>query len=283
MSHILNTVTQQQNKQGYFIPSRQNLLEETIDLLETENSELLDPINMISCDVGLSAKVLTVMNSGFMGVDRAVFDVKQAAMLLGKDRLRDIVVNHLNYQKRKEASISFERFWDESYLVATVMEAIGDRFKESIPLELLYTIGLFHDIGIAALACNFEDYRINLERVKEGEFASQLTMEEEIYHTNHAIVGYFIANGWHLPKDICKIILLHHDLDMLKGKNGTQEQLCYAILKTADDIVKHSKDFQSSDDWNGIKADVCNILGITELDYLDLRDDIENELIQNVA
>ncbi|MCW8999331.1 MAG: hypothetical protein OQK04_11515, partial [Kangiellaceae bacterium] len=59
--------------------------------------------------------------------------------------------------------------------------------------------------------------------------------------------------------------------------------LCYAILKMADDIVKHNKDFQSSDDWHLIRHDVCNVLGITELDYLDIKDDIETQIFHEAA
>jgi len=283
MSHILNTVTSHRANQGYFIPSRPELLAEVLMQLKSDEYELLDCVELIAGDVGLASKVLMNINSGFMGFNRVVHDIKQAAMLLGNERLIDIVEKQQKHQELNPPSAWFERFWDESSLVATIMEFIGDRFKEKIPLELLYSIGLFHDIGTAAIASNFENYLENLEKVKAGEFLSQTQMEEEIYHTNHAIVGYFIANGWQFPKELCKLILTHHEINLLSEFTGEQEQLCIAILKMSDDILTHNKDFQDSDDWHVVREDVCNIMGITEMDYLDLKDDVETQIFHESA
>ncbi|EEX31096.1 hypothetical protein VIC_004041 [Vibrio coralliilyticus ATCC BAA-450] len=35
---------------------------------------------------------------------------------------------------------------------------IGNRIKDKVPIDMLYTVGLFHNCGIPLLALRFDDY-----------------------------------------------------------------------------------------------------------------------------
>lgn len=85
-------------------------------------------------------------------------------------------------------------------------------------------------------------------------------------------------SSWHLPKDICQLILQHHDKNYLTPMTGNQEQLAFAALKAAENMAERVKRFKISPDWHLYSEQVLSVLGISEEDYTDLEEDY-NEML----
>jgi len=280
MGKILNDIVAQHSN-GFYIPTDEKVLSRVLELSEDDGSDLLEIAELIATDVGLSAGVLRKINCPNKGMNRTVFDIKQATMIVGKNAINELAIDSsMNAKKKTNCNISFLRFRDDSYTCARLMEYIGGWFKEKIPMELLYTIGLFHDCGIAALGANYSDYKERLRNINNEQFKCQIEMEEHYYQTNHAIIGYFIACGWNFPKEVCKIILMHHEQDILSNINGSQEQLCIALLKLSDTILHKMRFNTHSDDWVVMENDILNVLGISSIDLLDIVDDALEVFLQ---
>jgi HD-like signal output (HDOD) protein len=111
-----------------------------------------------------------------------------------------------------------------------------------------------------------------------GNGDNQIELEQERYKTDHAIIGYYIATSWNLPKELCKIILVHHETDFLDSLTGEQEQISYAVLKAAEDMVSRAKMFKPSNEWPFIEGNIYNVLGIDEVEYFDLVDIFEESI-----
>jgi HD-like signal output (HDOD) protein len=152
------------------------------------------------------------------------------------------------------------------------MTFIGNKVKNKIPVDMLYTIGLFHDCGIPLLAIKHANYKDLLIDANNSGVAP-VELEQKYYQTSHAIVGYFVASSWNMPKDICQIILQHHENDVLENITGSTEQLAYAVLKAAENLEEHSKRYNYSPNWLELEDSVLDTLGITSIDYSDLEED----------
>lgn len=258
---------------GYQIPVKPEIL----TLLQNEMSEPEPSIevisSMISQDVGLSSAILKIINSPFYGMNRRISEIKQAVMMLGLNTVNGLVTALLLKQAFKgNASISLEQFWDDALDIANAMLYIGNKIKNELPVDMLYTIGLFHNCGIPVLALKYDNYKnIFIEANRRGE--NTIKLEESSYKTNHAVIGYFVASSWHLPKDICNLILQHHELDYLMHVKDSQILLAYSALKMAEDMVEKVRRFNPSSDWTILETDVLNIIGISSSDYADLVDD----------
>jgi HD-like signal output (HDOD) protein len=149
------------------------------------------------------------------------------------------------------------------------MSFIGKTLKNKIPNEILYTIGLFRDCGIPLLALKYKNYKdILMEANNNGE--SSVALEERHYKTNHVVLGYYVASSWNLPKNICALILQHHDKRYLSVLNGSKEQMYFSVLKAAENMIEMIKRKSLSPDWNDIEKDALNVLGISSTDYADL-------------
>ena len=109
----------------------------------------------------------------------------------------------------------------------------------------------------------------------EDHSKSQVEFENERHSSNHAIVGYYIASGWKLPKDICQVVLNHHENDFLNFSKDHMSNLVFATLKVADNMVSSLKRKQSIQCWEDIKQPCFTQLGIDEDIYCDLAEDLQ--------
>lgn len=134
------------------------------------------------------------------------------------------------------------------------------------PPENLYTAGLFHDCGIAAMSMRYTDtYLETLLLANEDHSKTQAEHENELHNCNHAIVGYFIASGWKLPRDICQVILNHHEEDFLARNKNHMENLVFATLKIADNMVSSLKRRRTFKAGTTLKKIVSFKLGWTKI------------------
>lgn len=263
--------------QGFSIPSMPDILTEVQKICADPEGELVDLANLVSADIGLSSAILKTINSPLYGMNRAISDINQAVMLLGMNSVSTLIAGILIKQSfQGEAAIRFERLWDNASLVAETMVFIGQNIEDKIPPENLYTAGLFHDCGIAAMSMRFTDtYLDTLLLANEDHSKTQVQFEDLAHNSNHAVVGYFIASGWKLPRDICQVILNHHEADFLSSNKDHMENLVFATLRIADNMVSSLKRRQNVQGWDDIKEACYLQLGMDEHKYQDLCEDLE--------
>jgi len=264
---------------SFQIPVKPKILTDIQSLLTKAEPDMGMLAKLISSDVGLSSAILKIINSPFYGMNRKISEIKQAVMILGLKTINGLVTALLLKACFKgNASISLERFWDDSLDVANAMAFIGNKVKNKIPVDMLYTIGLFKNCGIPLLALKFSNYKeLLIEANSQGE--NSIVLEESYYQTNHAVLGYYVASSWNLPKEICELILRHHDASYLDTISGSNEQLVFSALKAAENMVERVKRHKVAPDWEKVKGQALDTLGISAIDYEDLEEDFSDLLL----
>lgn len=257
---------------SFQVPVKPQILTDMQLLLDDEEPNIDSIAILISNDVGLSAAILKIINSPFYGMNRKISEIKQAVMMLGLQTINGLVTALLLKSSfQGDACISLERFWDDSLDVANAMAFVGNKVKNEIPVDMLYTIGLFQNCGIPLLALKYSDYKeLLIEANSTG--VNSIALEEKKYQTNHAVLGYYVASSWNLPKELCLLILQHHQADYLSNILGNKEQLAFAVLKASENLVERVKRHNVSPDWDEVKEAALDVLGITSIDYDDLED-----------
>lgn len=262
---------------GFVLPSPPSLLIKVQDLCTAEEPDLAKLAELVACDIGLSAAILQAINSSAYGMNRQISDARQAVMFLGFKTVSGLVSSVLIQQAFVgKSAINFERFWDTSRQIAEAMVFIGQIIKDRVPLENLYTTGLFHDCGVAAMSIRFHDsYLQCLQEADKSDDQTLMEIEDARYNTSHPIVGYLIANGWNLPKEVCKVILGHHDPDSFDFGHDSIENLMMSTLKLAENIVERSSRDRDCVGWLEYKDTYFDQLGLMESDYFDLQEDLQ--------
>lgn len=261
-------------KRGFHLPPKPDILSELAAELEKEDVDIGDVSDILSRDISLSALLLKTINSPIFGLRRTISDIRQATMFLGLNQLNQIVtVALLKKNFNGKACISLERFWDESLEVAMACAWIGENYKLKVPTDELYTFGLFHNIGISAMALRYPDYVDVLKEVNNSHRCNVTKLERARYQTDHAVIGYYIATSWNLPKDACQVILNHHEVDFLDHCRDDKSRLVYAILKCSESAVVYSRRQQFSPDWELVAEGCLAELGLASQDFEDLVED----------
>ena len=279
MFEINNTVLED-IKRSFIIPPHPAILFELEQELNKPEPDVGEIANTVAQDIGIAASVLKVINSPAFGLARSVTDIKQAVMFIGADGILALI-RGLKLKEafdQKSCCISLERFWDTSTEIANIALYVGQRYKEQIPVENLHTLGLFVGCGIPAMAVKYNNYIKVLAAANKNYDVCLTQFEEKVYQTNHAVVGYYLANAWHLPRNICNLILRQHELDYLQGGNFYEDKLSYAILKIAENIQHTEKRYVASYDWVHVKEAVLETLCLSDDDYQELKEDVRQDL-----
>ncbi len=260
---------------NFIIPPRPQILNDLELLASAQEPSLSDAAEIIAKDVAIASAILKIVNSPAYGLVRSVSNIKQAIMFLGWNGIEALVPSLKLKQMfaQNECCISLERFWDTASEIADVNMIIGQRLN-NVPVEYLYTLGLFHDCGIVPMAIKFDNYVSALHTSNNTYKESLIDIEERLYGTNHATVGYYLATSWHLPVDICQLILRHHDLSMLSNITGSNQQLCYSVLKMSENLVNCVLRGDTTKDWDDIEKHVLATLNMSEDDYIDLQEEV---------
>ena len=116
------------------------------------------PVNLkrvgevIRTDPSLTAQVLRLCNSAFMGFRERVTKIEHAVMLVGTERLRTMVLtcSLVEYVGHRVASEDIQSFWQHCFLTAALSERLARGIAYPQP-EQAYLAGLLHDIGALPL------------------------------------------------------------------------------------------------------------------------------------
>lgn len=260
---------------GFSVPAQPELLLELQQLMAQSEPDLNVIANTITKDVAVAAAILKTVNSPIYGLARSISDIHKAARYIGLNGIMLLVRNTLLKKSfnQDDCSIALEEFWQNAANIANTCVAISHCIKQNVSTDVLYSIGLFHDCGIPVMAMRYKDYSETYEHAYNTPSETLTSIEDSVYQVNHATIGYFVASSWNLPKDICQLILAHHERDYLTVINGQIDQVYFAILKLSENLVHKHKHFRESSDWLFLKDSVFILLNLDDDKYQDLLED----------
>lgn len=268
---------------GFNIPAQPRVLMEVHKERIKPDPSLAEIARIVAGDVGLAAAVLKTINSPFFGMRRKIESINQAVMLLGLDNVANLVTGYaLRSSMQGKCSISLERFWDSASDMANISAAIARQLKLCVTPDEAYMLGLFVDCGIPVLACKFDDYKAVLIEGNSDAKVEMTEIEDRHYDTNHAVIGFYTSRAWGLPEHIREAILEHHDIDDLFKEGGdetsTRRDTLIAVQKMAENISHSFRRLTEHLEWEREKETILDYLGIDEVSYHDLKEDIHEML-----
>ncbi len=252
----------------FHIPPRPEVLKKLDEIKKNGDTDILAIANIVKQDPGLASIVLHSVNTPLFGAKQKISDISHAVILLGFDTLYTVVTACLLQKSFGDsACISLQRFWDESVQTAHFCKYIGFETQFADDIACLYTLGLFHDSGIAAMAIKYPDYRDTLELTNQDNSINIVKVEFESHQITHTEVGYAICKTWELPDIICQAVSSHHNSSVLNGDAPYDLKLLSANLRIALNIQRQVRYQQDEYAWQDVKGSVFDILEIQESTY----------------
>jgi len=165
---------------------------------------------LIERDVGLTAKVLQLVNSAFFGLRVEITSARQAATYLGLDILKELVLSVeilRAFRPVPSQEFSLDQFEKHSRLAARIA-AVLPAPPGAGPIGVV--AALLHDTGKLVLATQLPGpFEIAVRTSREQGVALHV-VEEGLIGTNHADVGAYLLGLWGLPKTVVEAVYLHH-------------------------------------------------------------------------
>lgn len=196
------------------LPSLPILFSRLTTLLDKEDVDSAQIADVIKGDMAMTAQVLKLVNSSFVGLVRRVETLEEAVTYLGGRTINSLVlIQQLFSQCTREEISAFQldTLWEHSFCVATLARKIAsDTNKSPLVHDYAYLAGLLHDIGKLLIATQLADsYRSILDKAELGSTAS-IEVERELLGADHAAIGGYLTSLWGLPRTITEAVCLHH-------------------------------------------------------------------------
>jgi putative nucleotidyltransferase with HDIG domain len=169
---------------------------------------------IVARDMGLSAKILQLVNSAFFGLGRVIGHPSEAAVFLGSETLRGLVLSlqvFSQFQQLKLVEFSVENLWKHSWTTGVLAKKLCE-FEDAgtIITDEAFMSGLLHDVGKLVLAANFPvrlEENIRLARERQHTLWEQ---EFKVWGASHAELGAHLLSRWGLPPAVIEAVAFHH-------------------------------------------------------------------------
>ena len=213
------------------LPTLPTVASQLITLTSREDTTLTDIADLISKDIGISAKILKVSNSAFYSFPQQIGSIHQAVSILGTNAVRSLVLSFsfLSIKAGSKAGrFDFEQFWQRSLARAVAAKLILEKVKNA-NTEEIFISSLLQNLGELIFARTFaEKYDEVLAKIEEGT-GDLLNIEEEIIGANHCRIGFEVAKSWGFPEVLLYPILYHHSPHEYDGKDARIKQTVNAV------------------------------------------------------
>ncbi len=263
------------------LPTFDSVIQELITLVNDEYATATKLENVIKKDPVLSIKILKLANSSFFSPVKPITTISHSIRYIGFSTLKSLVYSIALQSigsNNGKVSVEIKRLHQKSLVNAIISMMIGKKYLAKQAAfyspDSFYIFGLFHDIGLLALANHEEGviYKDMLQKIESSFDEEDEEIRTENYITNiekdydHSILGKKIMIKWELPEFIAEFIEKHHETNIDKDSK------LYLPLKVVN-ISEYLAYLLGYDSFADTNFDIKSELEELGLEYSEFFDD----------
>ena len=246
------------------LPSLPSLYAEIMREIESNDATIQKIGVIISRDVGMTAKILQLVNSAFFGFSHHISSPSQAASMLGLDTIKSLVLSvqiFSQFDQNKIPGLFLDQLGKHCMTTGIFAKAIAkEENQDQVIIDYAFMAGVLHDLGKLVLAANFpEPYGTILDETKK-ENTSLLEEEYKMLGVTHSEVGAYLMGLWGLPGPIIEALAFHHCPGKLMGRQFIP--LTAVHIANALEHSDHNSDMGEVD--SQIDSDYLSCLNLTD-------------------
>ncbi len=197
------------------LPSLPAIYGAVVEELQSAEVSLISIGKLIEQDLGMTSKVLQLVNSAYFGISRNVTSPAEAANFLGLDVLKSLVLAEgvfSQFDPEVVKALSLDAVKNRSLLVAKAARTIAksENVDDKI-VDQAFLAGLLHEMGSMVLAANSPDEYLRACELLKQEQIDLLLAEKRIFNTTHAEIGAYVLGLWGIDVDVVTAIAYHHN------------------------------------------------------------------------
>jgi HD-like signal output (HDOD) protein len=203
------------------LPSVPRVYQEVVRRIEENDVSLRSVGDVVSQDIGMTAKILQLVNSSFFGVPRHVTDPSHAVCLLGVEVLKTLILTvHIFSELASDrlGSLGLDHLWEHCTRCGVLARRIAElEGADKNTCDSAFMAGLLHDAGKLILAANLPTERADCLALTEDGSLTPLQAELQVFGATHAEVGAYLLGIWGLPDAIVEAVAFHHRPSASRG------------------------------------------------------------------
>jgi len=196
-------------REVYSLPTIYYRINKAINDPRVSNSQIGD---ILSEDVGLSARILKLSNSAFYSFPSKIDTITSAISIIGTKQLRDLVLATSVikiFEGISEDLVNINSFWSHCIGCGVVAKVIASINKES-NVESFFVAGILHDIGSLLIYSKMPDKAVDVMEYSRNQKCTLHAAETHCLGFTHAQVGGHLLKQWKLPKNLIEGVYYHH-------------------------------------------------------------------------
>jgi putative nucleotidyltransferase with HDIG domain len=206
------------------------------EVVNDPSSSFADVANVIREDVGLSSRLLRLVNSAFFGFPSKIDSISRACVIVGTLQLRSLalatsVIDTL-FLRQGEALL-LDGFWRHSIGCGVASSALA-RHLGHTDVERFFVAGLLHDIGRIIFMNEAPEEAATAMQEAQRTERMLYQVEYESFGFTHAEVCGALLQKWGLPATLVDPVTWHH------GAGGSMAYIQESACLQAGNMIAHA-------------------------------------------
>jgi HD-like signal output (HDOD) protein len=263
-------------KKPYIIPAQPQVLIEVVQLLDSQNATVDRLVTIIKKDISLYSALLATANTPVFGGSGRVSSLKEAIMRVGFNKMLTIL-RLLSLKNSFSKSLDLDSFWETATEVAELTANISQQISSGMTDDA-YSLGMMHNCGIPMMMESIKGYQVFIDTVDTATISNWLDAENEVFGMNHIQISYEISDRWLMPDIVSDAIIMQSkkltDLQLTCSDNESVKLLLCSLILAKDISLSYGAHWHITDDQDlyALKP-ILSFVGISETDYLDIREE----------
>lgn len=244
--------------QLHTLPTIPKVAQDLILQFDNPHTSLDAVARNIALDPVIAAKVLRLANSARFRGAREATSVEDAAMRLGFNTLRTLVLaSAVTGAFKADTGFDLKGFWIHSFQVASICRLLAK--QRGVAAETAFTCGMMHNIGELLIQTGASDMAGKLNRSKT-DAAGRVAVETLQLGFGFPEVGAELARRWQLPQLIQQAIAyqarpLQAPADMPLPRLVAQAVLIAEALRQHEGATQDARDSLEGPLFEGLDLD----------------------------
>ncbi|MEO8341567.1 MAG: response regulator, partial [Nitrospirota bacterium] len=196
------------------LPSQPTLYNEVKREAESKTASIGVIGAIISKDMGMTVRILQLVNSAYFGLRVTVSTAEQAVNLLGLDTVQALILTvHVfsQFASTHGSRFNMDRLCEASMETGALARAIAKAEQApALVIDQAYTAGLLHDVGMLVLTTNILSRYDALLTTAQVKGLPLWEVEHQELGVTHADVGAYLLGLWGLSDPIVEAVAFHH-------------------------------------------------------------------------
>lgn len=194
------------------LPSLPDIYTELVEALRAE-APLREIGEIIARDIGLSVKMLQLVNSSYFGLAQEITDPGRAVMILGGDTVSSLVLGTKLFEELppiRFKGCSPDQVLNHCSAVAGAarklceVEGVSDVFRSQAVMA-----AFLHDLGLVTLAAYAPDLLEQTLELQHKEACPLAEAELSVMGATHGQVGGYLTGLWSFPDPVVEAVMYH--------------------------------------------------------------------------